>query len=89
MEPAPANIDGLMNVLDTKYDVAIPGSDLFYSDAYAGMVEGVTESSYIGLEDVSGVPAHHLAFRKSDVDWWWSRRGVQTARGGGKQRWRS
>lgn len=67
--PAPPTLDGLIDTLNAQYDVAIPGSDLFYSDAYAGMIDGVTEASYIGLEEVSGVPAHHLAFRKDDVDW--------------------
>jgi hypothetical protein len=67
--PAPSTLDGMMDDLNFRYDVGIPGSDLFYTDAYAGMVDGATEASYIGLEEVSGVPAHHLAFRKSDVDW--------------------
>ncbi|HZD32071.1 MAG TPA: DUF2092 domain-containing protein [Candidatus Angelobacter sp.] len=67
--PAPSSFDGMMDVLNFQYDVGIPGSDLFYSDAYAGMMDGVTDASYIGLEEVNGVPAHHLAFRKSDVDW--------------------
>ena len=66
---APSTLDGMMDDLNFRYDVGIPGSDLFYTDAYAGMIDGVTEASYIGLEEVSGVPAHHLAFRKSDVDW--------------------
>ena len=74
--PAPATLDEMMDVLNAQYDVGVPGSDLFYSDAYAGLIDGVTEASYIGLEEVSGVPAHHLAFRKSDVDWQlWVREG--------------
>lgn len=67
--PASATLDGMMDDLNFGYEVAIPGSDLFYNDAYAGMIEDVTEASYIGLEEVGGVPAHHLAFRKADVDW--------------------
>jgi hypothetical protein len=67
--PAPPSLDGMMDTLSVQYDVGIPGSDLFYSDAYAGMIDGVTEASYIGLEEVKGVPAHHLAFRKADGDW--------------------
>jgi hypothetical protein len=66
---APPTLDGMIGTLESEYDVAIPGSDLFYTDAYTGMIEGVTDASYIGLEEVGGVPAHHLSFRKSDVDW--------------------
>jgi hypothetical protein len=78
MVPAPLTLDGMIDTLTDQYDVGIPGSDLFYSDAYAGMVDGVTDASYIGLEEVNGVPAHHLAFRKSDVDWQlWVRDGDQ------------
>ena len=69
MAPAPSTLDGMMDTLREKYDVDIPGSDLFYTDAFTGMMDDVTEASYIGLEDVGGVSAHHLAFRKSDVDW--------------------
>jgi hypothetical protein len=67
--PAPSTLDGMLDDLNIRYDVGIPGADLFYTDAYAVMMDGVTEASYIGLEEVGGVPAHHLAFRKSDVDW--------------------
>ena len=67
--PAPSTLDGMLDDLDFRYDVDIPGSDLFYTDAYAGMMDGVTEAAYIRLEEVSGVPAHHLAFRNDEVDW--------------------
>ena len=44
--PAPSTFDGMMDDLNFQYDVGIPGSDLFYSDAYAGMIDGVTDASY-------------------------------------------
>ncbi len=75
---APPSLDGMMDDLNAQYDVGIPGADLFYADAFAGMMDGVTGASYVGLEEVSGVPAHHLAFRKADVDWQlWVRDGDQ------------
>jgi hypothetical protein len=54
-----------MTTMAAKFDTYIPGSDLFFSE----MMAGVTDVTYIGVEDLNGVTAHHPAFRKSNVDW--------------------
>ena len=67
--PAPATVDAMLEDLQAKLDIAIPGSDLLFADAYGGMIGDVTDALYVGPEEVGGVRAHHLAFRHSDVDW--------------------
>ena len=69
VEPVPPTVDGMFDAMRARVDIDIPGSDLIYGDAYAGMMENVTDAMYVGLEDIGGSRAHHLAFRDSDVDW--------------------
>ena len=64
-----ATVDSMLDAIRSQLDIEIPGSDLLYADAYPGMIEGVTDGMYVGLEDVGGVRVHHLAFRQTDVDW--------------------
>jgi hypothetical protein len=52
-----------------KYELDAPAADLFYGRPYEGLMEGVKSGQYIGLENIDGVPCHHLAFQKSEVDW--------------------
>ena len=67
--PAPPTIGGMFDAMRSQFDISIPGSDLLYADAYAGMIEDVTDAFYVGLEDIGGLLAHHLGFRHPDVDW--------------------
>lgn len=63
LEPAPPSLDEMFDLIRSKFNVDIQGSDLLYADAYSGMTDDLTDATYIGLEDVGGVRAHHLAFR--------------------------
>ena len=65
---APGDFDEAMDFLRDAIQVDLPGADLLYSDIYAGMTWDLTSSSYIGLENVDGKMAHHLAFRTPQVD---------------------
>lgn len=58
-------------VMDNMVDAGayLPGRDLLYTDAGAGLLEDVLESSYGGLMPVNGRTCHYLAFRGPDVDW--------------------
>lgn len=66
---APANIDGMLDALLTRYGVDVPGSDLLFADAYSGMMPDVTDAKYLGTEDVGGTQARHISFRSPEVDW--------------------
>ena len=68
-EPAPPTVDAMLDALIAKLNVDIPASDLFVVDSYDGLVDGMTDASYIGSEEVGGFVTHHLAFRNPDVDW--------------------
>ncbi len=67
--PAPSTIDKAMDFAISELGLSAPGGDLFYSDAYKGLMEDVISGAYIGENEVGGIPCYHLAFRGADVDW--------------------
>jgi hypothetical protein len=66
--PVPDDLDGALDALREGLSLEIPGADLLYTDAYAGMTWDLTEARYIGLESLGRVRAHHLAFRTPSID---------------------
>jgi hypothetical protein len=68
-EPAPARLDAAVDEARDRLHIDAPGGDLIVSDPYHALLDGVTVGRYIGLEQVNGVMAHHLAMTKADVDW--------------------
>jgi hypothetical protein len=69
LAPAPATLDGAIDVARDQYGLDAPGADLLLSRPYDVLMDGVTDGTYVGLEPIDGVPCHHLAFRGQDVDW--------------------
>lgn len=67
--PAPSTIDEALDFATETLGLSAPGSDLFYSDVYKGLMDDIISGDYIGLTDINGVPCHHLAFRGAEVDW--------------------
>lgn len=67
-EPAPPTMEGAIDLLRSVLGVDLPGGDLLYSDAYAGLMQDVFEADYLGVETVAGAHTHHLAFRGREVD---------------------
>ena len=67
--------------LDTAVDVfgaELPARDLFGKNAYAALMEPVTQAAYIGRVPMEGAVCHQLAFRTDEVDWQiWIRDGDQ------------
>jgi hypothetical protein len=61
--PAPPTIDLMLDLARNKYGIEAPGADLVYQDAYAVLTEDAKVGEYIGVEDVDGIPTHHLAFQ--------------------------
>lgn len=66
---APPTLDEAIDVARDRYGIDAPAADLLSSHPYERLMEGVTESAYLGLESLDGVQCHHLAFRAKDVDW--------------------
>jgi len=64
----PGTIDDAINNL-RDYGIEAAGADLILADPYNGMMEGVLRADYWGLAVVDGIEAHHLGFRKEEVDW--------------------
>jgi hypothetical protein len=67
--PAPPTLGAALDMARNKYGVEAPASDLVYEDPYAVLTENAKTGKYLGVEDVGGIPAHHLAFQQDDVDW--------------------
>ncbi len=42
---------------------------LLSEDPYGSMMEGVTETEYVGIELLDGVPAHHVRCLQEQLDW--------------------
>ncbi|NJD25369.1 MAG: DUF2092 domain-containing protein [Betaproteobacteria bacterium] len=67
--PAPATIEGALDLARAQFDLEAPGGDLLYRDAYALLMEDVVAARYVGTTLVDGVRCHHLAFRGTQTDW--------------------
>jgi hypothetical protein len=65
---ATGNLDEVMDNMIAA-GAYLPGRDLLYTDAAAGLLEDVLDSSYGGLMPVNGRACHYLTFRGPDVDW--------------------
>ena len=67
--PAPATLDGMIDLAADSLDIIAPGGDLLYSNAYDVLMQDVTSGFVVGQAVVAGVRCVHLAFRKPEVDW--------------------
>jgi len=67
--PAPATLDGMIDLAADSLDIIAPGGDLLYSNAYDVLMQDVTSGFVVGQAVVAGVRCAHLAFRKPEVDW--------------------
>ena len=66
---SPGTIDDALRTVNFETGLDTPGGDLFYSDPYPGLAEGVVSGTYLGSGYVNGIECHHLAFRAEKVDW--------------------
>jgi hypothetical protein len=65
----PGTIDTALDAIADDYGVVVPLSDLFYSDPYTTLMEGVRYGEYQGLHQAAGTLCHHLAFSQDAIDW--------------------
>jgi hypothetical protein len=66
---APATLDGMLDYALQTLDIAAPGGDLLYSNAFDKFMEDVESALVVGESVIDGVRCHHLAFHKPYVDW--------------------
>jgi hypothetical protein len=67
--PDPGTIDQALDLLQEKYNMSLPASDLLSADVYKSMTEGCEAINYVGLGYVGEEKCHHLAFTRDNIDW--------------------
>jgi hypothetical protein len=66
---ASGTVDQMIDAIQVKSGVAMPGTDLLLSNAFDELMATTTDGKHIGLGVVDGVECEHLAFRGPDTDW--------------------
>jgi hypothetical protein len=66
---APPTLGELATVLQTRYDISLPLSDLFRWGTGPDDGRDLTAAAYVGPSKVGGVDCEHYAFRQPDADW--------------------
>jgi hypothetical protein len=75
--PAPATLGQLIDVLEAKFDVELPLSDLFDWGTDRAATASITSARDIGPSAVDGTSCEHYAFRQDGLDWQiWIQQGV-------------
>ena len=76
--PAPANINALIDLLNSRYGIELPLADLFRWDANTARQVGLRSAELIGTDTLDGQRCDHYALRQDDIDWQlWLRQGAQ------------
>jgi hypothetical protein len=65
----PGTVDQMIDAIQTRSGVAMPGTDLLLSNSYDELMSTAVDGQHIGLGVVDGVECEHLAFRGPDTDW--------------------
>ena len=66
---APPTLRELVDVLQQKYDLTLPLTDLFRWGTDANDGSGLTAAAFIGPSTINNVECEHYALRQSDADW--------------------
>lgn len=75
---APDTLEGMLEFARTKLDIVAPAGDLLNKNAYAILMDGVTDGFVVGKAVIEGVRCDHLAFRAPHVDLQvWIQEGAQ------------
>ena len=64
----PGDIDAAVDRLQERYGLALPLADLISSDHFEVLEQRALAWGYIGVHDVEGTPAHHVAIVGEDAD---------------------
>jgi hypothetical protein len=75
---APDTLEAMLEFARTKLDIVAPAGDLLNKNAYAILMDGVTDGFVVGKAVIEGVRCDHLAFRAPHVDLQvWVQEGAQ------------
>ena len=75
---APDTLEAMLEFARTKLDIVAPAGDLLDKNAYAILMDGVTDGFVVGKAVIEGVRCDHLAFRAPHVDMQiWLQEGAQ------------
>ena len=66
---APGTVDQMIDAVQARSAVGLPGTDLLLSHAYDELMATAIHGVHIGIGVVDGVECEHLAFRGVDTDW--------------------
>ncbi|WP_448045445.1 DUF2092 domain-containing protein [Bradyrhizobium liaoningense] len=66
---APGGVDKMIDAVQARSGVGLPGTDLLLSNAFDELTATVIEGKHIGQGVVDGIECEHLAFRTPDTDW--------------------
>lgn len=66
---APATIGRLVDVLNNRYGIQLPLTDLFYWGTPRARTDLITSAIDIGPSTVNGIPAEQYALRQPGLDW--------------------
>lgn len=69
VDEVPETVDGLLNLLASRFGLVFPLEDLLYEDTFGGVMSGVDRAAYLGIHEVGEFKCHHLAFTQSLIDW--------------------
>lgn len=67
--PAAANLDQTLDLIADDHGIVVPCADYLFSNPYAVLSKNAGAGSYLGLETIQGVKAHHLVFSQKGLDW--------------------
>ena len=62
-------VDEMIDRIQARSGVGMPGTDLLLSNAYDELMAATTEGKHVGMEKVGGKEAHHLTFKQPNLDW--------------------
>lgn len=65
---APGDLDTTADLLKKRYDLTLPLADLVSNDLFKRIESHAHAWGYIGVHDVEGTPAHHIAIRGENAD---------------------
>lgn len=64
----PGNIDAAVDQLQARYELTLPLADLISSDLFEMLEDRALAWGYVGVNDVEGSPAHHIAIVGENAD---------------------
>lgn len=68
-QPAPTDISAAIETLRQTYGLLLPAGDMLGSGFFEKVRPRILAAEYVGLSEISGETAHHLAFFGKETGW--------------------